>query len=486
MKNPSAPCRLLKLLLNGVPAVMLLASCDMLGIKNPLSDDSRSRQQVVGGRHAPVLNPSAAQAAAAASQPPHAASVETNPYDYYDNSGNTVAPPQGNANAGSKEDTVRKPMLGNPYYSKETTPPAPIPPGPQSSLAPALAMPIAASATVPAFVPSPVASLPATPAAESANNPPAITPLLATPQPPASLTPVITPVADVSEAPKTLVIPPDQTLPSPAAGNRETVAQPALQPKQPSPPPDNSPNILPTRPGDQSSDIEITPPVASVPPAAESPVSESKPQASGNAGSSTWYKPSWVTHWLDKHETSEQDVVQNAPYPALSSIPPTPLEFTAVKNAKQQNMQDLQSEHAQAQQEKQQLDSEPSQQQPMVPADTPTDAKISDAGAVANPVVTPSQNPPEKSSAAANEPVLLGHVAAPPLASAGIAVETNPAAGAAQFPPLSPTAGGPQDNANNAALDNALPPPQLLETVKILPPSRYGDREQAPQQQPAQ
>lgn len=75
-------------------------------------------------------------------------------------------------------------------------------------------------------------------------------------------------------------------------------------------------------------------------------------------------KPTWIERVMGKTDAQAQprDAEQNAPYPELSSVPPTPTEFKSVKEEKQQRMEELQSDHMQAAQDKQALDSEPSEQ----------------------------------------------------------------------------------------------------------------------------
>lgn len=84
-------------------------------------------------------------------------------------------------------------------------------------------------------------------------------------------------------------------------------------------------------------------------------------------------------------------------YPALSSVPPTPSQFKAVKAEKDKDMEALTLDHALAQENKQVLDAEPSASQP-----TP----------VAAPSITPApvSAPVPVAAKPKEEPVLLGHI----------------------------------------------------------------------------
>lgn len=84
--------------------------------------------------------------------------------------------------------------------------------------------------------------------------------------------------------------------------------------------------------------------------------------------------PAWADRWVGKPAAdinAPMQAEQNAPYPSLSSVPPAPVGSEAARAAGQQNMQDLQSEQAGAQQQRQALYGEPSQQQGVTPVEMP-------------------------------------------------------------------------------------------------------------------
>ncbi|MDE3059473.1 MAG: hypothetical protein KGJ06_00495 [Pseudomonadota bacterium] len=148
--HTSSPRHLRACLLLSLSCIALLSGCDWLGIKNPFGDD-RKGQQVVGPRRPPLLNPTAAPMQAPVSAVPPAApipaaapgdisappprpqaSVDNDPYDYYDNAGHAAskaspapavtapvaAPPAPLVRpAGFSDASVRKPLPGNAYAS---------------------------------------------------------------------------------------------------------------------------------------------------------------------------------------------------------------------------------------------------------------------------------------------------------------------------------------------------------------------------------
>ncbi|MFW0777719.1 MAG: hypothetical protein ACN2B6_08390 [Rickettsiales bacterium] len=92
----------------------------------------------------------------------------------------------------------------------------------------------------------------------------------------------------------------------------------------------------------------------------------------------------------DAGDDAEED------YPSLSSVPATPQVFSQVRNEKTFRMQELQIDHAMAQESKQQLDAEPSQLQVNKP--------VEDQG---EPFVP---SPVAEKSMSSDEPVLLGQM----------------------------------------------------------------------------
>ena len=70
------------------------------------------------------------------------------------------------------------------------------------------------------------------------------------------------------------------------------------------------------------------------------------------------------------------DDEKNAPYAPLSSVPQTPPEFKSIKASRDQDIQDLRSEHGYAQAQQQQLGNEPSQQQGVTAVEMPQPAVV--------------------------------------------------------------------------------------------------------------
>jgi len=106
--------------------------------------------------------------------------------------------------------------------------------------------------------------------------------------------------------------------------------------------------------------------------------------------------PEWADHWVGKGKegTKEAAADKNAA-PSLSSVPATPAQFKDIRAEKQQSMQELQNDQAMAQQQKNALNSEPSQQQQqnITPVEMPAKAE--------------SEPQPQQGT-------VLGHMAAPP------------------------------------------------------------------------
>ena len=444
---------------------------------------------VIGPKRTPLLNPRSGshpagnQGSETSGQPPPPGSpppsLQNNPYDYFDDSGNPkpALPPsapapssgeptmferwlgeddQGRAAPAGNQHAARKQFPANPSYSGETVGIAPIPPGPQAAII--------------------------SPAAGEPSAPPAMMEESARPAASADMKPVQPPVQEIraaqpliADAPAPVVVPP------PAVA----MAEPA-------------------------------PEVAAV------------PQEAAQASQPSWFDR-MVTRVSGEPASPDTQASKNMPYPELSSVPERPKEFNKLKASKETQMQDLEIEHAIAQEQRQMLGAEPSQlgavPAPVPAAPAPAAAMPSHATASPPPVAAPAPAP-------AGGPVLLGHayddrlsapssentavpvketVAAPmpesypapsapekdtswwnrlnvfskekakspPAAESMPQVPAEPSSVSADAPPADETA-----KEESAAGDTAgLPPPAMLETVKTLPPSRYSDRARAMQLQ---
>ncbi len=124
----------------------------------------------------------------------------------------------------------------------------------------------------------------------------------------------------------------------------------------------------------------------------------------------------------ESRPTSAADASE--PYPQLSSVPPTPEQFSVVKAERSQQLEELQSDHMQAQSDKQALDSEPSQFDVVKPVEPPALAKSVPPVNVQPVAKTAEAAPP----ASGNEPQLLGHVSDSQMAPVKESVVTAPAA----------------------------------------------------------
>lgn len=387
MKNHSRTFRQLTLLITGVSSVALLAACDTMNhMRDEFTGESRHAQRVDGGRRAPMLNPGImphsaasmpAPQMAAATPAPAAPSPTNNPYDYYDNEGNPVepkemakAPAEGESsksgffnrmfgsrgNSAAQDDkAMRKPLPGNP-----------------------------ASGGAPAAVAAPVAST-------------SVRPLLA-PQD----------SAPIQEEYRSESAPASDSAPqAEARSSKPSWLSRLLGPSKSEP---VEPAESQDAPDAQEPHSELTPPsepkviVVSEPKTVtEAPVTADAPDA----------QPSSSRSWLDRmlgrpeKKLDEADrAAEAAPYPSLASVPPAPQALSERKQEKSAHMDDLAMEHALAQEEKQLLDSEPSQQQPLTPVDMPQDK--AQTSAILN---SPAE---EQASASSDVPVLLGHATALP------------------------------------------------------------------------
>lgn len=436
---------------------------------------------VIGPKRTPLLNPRSGgypagnQGSETSGQPPPPGSpppsLQNNPYDYFDNSGNPKPAPapssseptmferwlgkddQGRAAPTGNQHAARKQFPANPSYSGETVGIAPIPPGPQAAII------------------------------------------------------------------------------SPAAG--EPSAQPVMmeEPARPAASADMKPTQLPVQemPAAQPLVADAPAPVTAPPPAVvmaePAPAVAAVPQETAQASQPSWFDR-MMSRVSGEPESPETQASKNMPYPELSSVPERPKEFNKLKASKETQMQDLEIEHAIAQEQRQMLGAEPSQLG-AVPAPVPV------APAPATPEnVTASPPPvaaPAPAPAPAGGPVLLGHayddrLSAPSSENTAVPVketvaapmpESYPAPSApekdaswwnrlnvfskekAKSPPAdeymsqqAPAESPPAQLADETAKEESatgdtagLPPPTMLETVKTLPPSRYSDRARAMQLQ---
>ncbi len=99
--------------------------------------------------------------------------------------------------------------------------------------------------------------------------------------------------------------------------------------------------------------------------------------------------------WLlgDEQETPQEAAdkaqAEKVGYPALSSVPNTPSDFSAVRSTESQKKEELQDEHMMAQHEKQNLGNEPSQEAASPVA--PVTAAPQPAEQVMQQIMTPAQ-----------------------------------------------------------------------------------------------
>ena len=94
---------------------------------------------------------------------------------------------------------------------------------------------------------------------------------------------------------------------------------------------------------------------------------------------------------------------RNAPYPALSSVPPRPSEFETAKTNGQKTVQELSSESATANADRAALSAEPSQTYKATPVEMPVPAANPAADATSETYVTPAQ-PQEPAMASPDAP----------------------------------------------------------------------------------
>ncbi len=99
-------------------------------------------------------------------------------------------------------------------------------------------------------------------------------------------------------------------------------------------------------------------------------------------------------------------------YPALSSVPQTPEQFTSIKAGHKNKVEQMQDEHALAAQEKIALDSEPSQQQ-LLPVADAQPAPEPEIAAAPAPEPQTAAAPQDAAPVSEDNTVLLGHAMAP-------------------------------------------------------------------------
>lgn len=204
-------------------------------------------------------------------------------------------------------------------------------------------------------------------------------------------------------------------------------------------------------PGSASQSSMMPPPeTVQVPP--QMPIAE-VPAAMPSAASAPAGEPqssTWLSRMADditgtsKPEDAKRHEAE--PYPALSSVPETPKTFKNVKAQNEQRMEELQQEHMWAEQQRQALN----EGQPL-------------------PQAEPKPLLPEAAAPASAQPrELLGHAydskiapsAAAPAVTGDKGQETGEAVSTAQE-------------------TSSLPPPSILQTTTVLPPSRYSGRTRA-------
>jgi len=349
--------------------MMALAGCDTSNLADKITGaEGRKEQLVDGPRRAPLLNPQmAAPALPPAAQPvqnnagaPAAAKpAADNPFDQYDEDGNVVASKpakplemNGGEEAGSVDSSffdrfvpsrsetknaadapAEKPVRKS--FGRKAQPVAPVfepaplaAPSPQAEAAPAEA-PQQEPKVAPGMVasepqPSPVTESQPETIAAPVVTPAAFRPIVAETTPPDSVTGFVP------------LVPAAKSASAPAwVRHQANAAQPEQQPtKEPARSADSD--------GQQQAES-----------AADAPAS--KPSFFARLASSLTGEP----------KTSEEPVAE--PFPELSEVPPPPAAFKQAKENHELQVKTLQEDHATAQQQKQQLDREPSVTAP-VPA----------------------------------------------------------------------------------------------------------------------
>lgn len=216
----------------------------------------------------------------------------------------------------------------------------------------------------------------------------------------------------------------------------------------------------------------------------------------------------WIERQLGFED--EKPPEQQQPYPSFSSVPPTPARYEEMKQSSQQQVREMESARDQAQESKMELGSEPSSRdmvemqapvRPQLLGQMSSPAEQGTAQAIEAPEAPETAPAPEPITPLMAQPVLAEPVdvtppvaatVTPPLA-APIHMDEPPAP---QPPaPVADDEGGvifpdavkARQEAEAAAAETAGPPPaaglpspQLLDEVRVLPPSRYMNRRQQP------
>ncbi|NBO18764.1 MAG: hypothetical protein EBV03_05970, partial [Proteobacteria bacterium] len=84
--------------------------------------------------------------------------------------------------------------------------------------------------------------------------------------------------------------------------------------------------------------------------------------------------PAWANSWVGNAPDANAplNAEQNAPYPSLSSVPPTPTEFETARPRAARITQEMQADHATAAATRATLQGEPSQLSPAMPVEVPS------------------------------------------------------------------------------------------------------------------
>jgi hypothetical protein len=385
------------------------------------SSVARSITKIDSPRHTPEMNPkggtpgtpvASTTTATASDQAPHTSgSREFDPYDYYGSGGEEVTPPNPEvtgepgkyvpqsapASAPGKlfgQSEVRKPINSNPYAAQGATVASPTP----------VIVPMAPTPAASTEVPPPAAKLSDnTPQNNTPDNTPSesatATPSdVIVPEPTPLVTPAPEPVLPAPVKVTTVIVPkPSKDAPVPTSAH--TAESSTL--------PTANARFLPLPKQMQAAPAEQTLPLAPAPEAKSVPAADAPavaPDASGDTDDKTSAAPSqgsWISRTMGAFHGHSDDTTggaqatdqpdSNTPYPALSSVPKVPAEYKGIKSEQQGNMQELQTGYSAAQQDKQNLNSEPSDSAP----------------ASASPTSAVSTTVP------AAQPKLLGHVSAP-------------------------------------------------------------------------
>lgn len=402
------------LLITGV-AITALAGCKRV---DELYGDERDPQIVDGPRRPPLLNPQMmapqsppmVETVPAPKTPAPQMAAQNNPFDAYDDNGNPVAPKQETSapvqedstffdrmlsridGSSASENAPRKSFRDNPNYSKETVPVAPVPPAPAAE--PVMAKPV---------VLSPV------PDEEVAEE--VVEPVVA---------PQAAPAPMMSDSAPQDIIQRDDGVNGPNWFSR--VVKQSFRPEE------SAPETVKSSPQTQLQQPQKKTEAVQVVDDAESP---------DPVG---WFRRMVGAKDADA-QAKASGIDPAAETPELSSVPTVPSEFRELKKEQSQNLDELQMDHAIAQEQKHDLDSEPSQvtatpveEKTSEPADEKSSAPASNVVPIPTISEPPQQRAEEQKNlsvppvlpvvkiekpavmpvpVSANETVLLGHASAP-------------------------------------------------------------------------